>query len=372
MGGRNASTYDTTNDAFYLKYLAARLGAFSNVWWSMANEWNDVQCKSRGINGTHLQSPSPVWDELFGILSAADPWMQCCDHGCNCVNQRQTSIHNGNLLYNHSRSWITHVSLQGLEDRTPAIRAQYKKPVIWVSSAFFFFFCSASSNRRAEQDEVEYEGNISAGWGQLSGLQEADRFWWGASLGVFTGHSETLLHADVQVDDDQPLWWAKGGQLIGQSPRRIAWLRSLQGLLFPSDLGSLTPTQEWFGTNASQPAIPCNPHSKPLEHCPGGTPCPPSGVCPAHAPPVVANMLSGNHESFKFLHFMRNGSWSVPLGPAQSGKAWHMHTLDYWSMSNQTTVIGGPSVTINVTTEATHVGSRGGVNIVLRLETGEA
>jgi hypothetical protein len=46
---------------------------------------------------------------------------------------------------------LTPFSLQGLEDRTPAIRARYAKPVIW--------------------DEVEYEGNISAGWGQLSGLQ---------------------------------------------------------------------------------------------------------------------------------------------------------------------------------------------------------
>ena len=78
-------------------------------------------------------------------------------------------------------------------------------------------------------DEEEYEGNISAGWGQLSGQQMADRFWWGASLGVFTGHSETILRANVKLDDDQPLWWAKGGSLVGQAPRRIAWLRHLQG-----------------------------------------------------------------------------------------------------------------------------------------------
>ena len=31
MGGRNASTYDLTNDAFYLKYLAARLGMNPSV-----------------------------------------------------------------------------------------------------------------------------------------------------------------------------------------------------------------------------------------------------------------------------------------------------------------------------------------------------
>ena len=38
MGGRDGATYDTTNDKFYLKYLAARLSSFRNVWWSMANE----------------------------------------------------------------------------------------------------------------------------------------------------------------------------------------------------------------------------------------------------------------------------------------------------------------------------------------------
>ena len=100
MGGRDPATYNISNDAFYLKYLAARLGAFSNVWWAMANEWSFCNCKSRGINASHLQSPSPVWDALFNVLSDVDPY------------GRQTSIHNGNLLYNHSRPWITHVSLQ--------------------------------------------------------------------------------------------------------------------------------------------------------------------------------------------------------------------------------------------------------------------
>ena len=43
MGGRHPSAdepYNTTHDNFYLKYLAARLSSYSNVWWAMANEWN--------------------------------------------------------------------------------------------------------------------------------------------------------------------------------------------------------------------------------------------------------------------------------------------------------------------------------------------
>ena len=133
-------------------YLAARLSAYSNVWWAMANEWSFCGCKAKGINTSHLQSPSPTWDDLFRTLSAADPY------------NRQMSIHNGNLLYNHSRPWISHVSLQGLEQQTPDIRQRYGKPVVW--------------------DEVRYEGDIPDSWGALSGAEESDRFWWGAALGV--------------------------------------------------------------------------------------------------------------------------------------------------------------------------------------------
>ena len=175
MGGTDKETYDTGHDKFYLRYLVSRLASFSNVWWSMANEWNFCECKSRGTSHDHLQSPSPVWDELFETLYAADPY------------RRQASIHNGALVYNHSRPWISHVSIQGLEEQTPELRARYGKPVIW--------------------DEVRYEGALPCcSWGSLSGEEEADRFWWGASLGVFVGHSETVLRADVKSDDDQPLW----------------------------------------------------------------------------------------------------------------------------------------------------------------------
>ena len=73
---------------------------------------------------------------------------------------------NGQLIYNHSRPWISHVSLQGLEQQTPGLRSEFGKPAIW--------------------DEVQYEGDIPMAWGSLSGQQEADRFWWGASLGGAT------------------------------------------------------------------------------------------------------------------------------------------------------------------------------------------
>ena len=78
-------------------------------------------------------------------------------------------------------------------------------------------------------------------------------------------------------------------------------------------------------------------------------------------------MLSDRDVGFKFLHFMRNGSWTIRLGPPQRGKSWHMHRLDYWAMTQHTALVNGSSVTIEVTTESPHKPT--GVNIVLRLQS---
>lgn len=269
MGGREGKSYNTTNDEFYLRYLAARLASFSNVWWAMANEWSFCACKSYGAKGD--DGPTPVWDRLFEALAAADPY------------GRQTSIHNGNWLYNHSRPWITHVSLQGHEEDTPQLRAKYGKPTVW--------------------DEVRYEGNISSSWGALSGEEEADRFWWGASLGVYVGHSETVLHAGIVDDDAQPLWWAKGGTLVGSSPARIRWFRKLwEANASRPAFGTLSPSVEYFDDGSKSA--------------------------------VVANMLSAVDGRFFALHFLRSGRWTVPLpaGSAQAAGGWEVRSLDYWAM----------------------------------------
>eukprot|EP00040_Diaphanoeca_grandis_P028197 m.162246 g.162246 ORF g.162246 m.162246 type:complete len:571 (-) comp31269_c2_seq3:159-1871(-) len=287
LGGRDPQAYNTTNDKFYLQYLAARMSSFQNVWWSMANEWNNCKCKSRGVNSSAvapLPSPSPVWDDLFETLSASDPYT------------RQMSIHNGQLLYNHSRPWITHVSLQGLEDQTPQIRALYQKPVIW--------------------DEVRYEGNVSDSWGALSGEEETDRFWWGNSLGVHVGHSETILRNDVTVDDEQPLWWAKGGTLHGTSPLHIAYLRTLWGnaTALP-EFGELVPSQSDCGSQAG----------------------------------TVANILSSVDPKlpFHFVHFDRAGLWTLPI--ATDVMKWNVIVVDYWGMTThpESSVSSG-NVTVDV------------------------
>jgi hypothetical protein len=47
------------------------------------------------------------------------------------------------------------------------------------------------------------------------------RFWEGAVRGGYVGHGETYLN------NEEVLWWSKGGKLHGTSPSRIGFLRKI-------------------------------------------------------------------------------------------------------------------------------------------------
>ncbi|MGQ9914748.1 MAG: DUF5060 domain-containing protein [Thermogutta sp.] len=166
-------------DDRYLWYCIARLSAFRNVWWSLANEYDFMKDKK-------LED----WDRFFSILQKEDP------------HQRFRGIHNGRVWYDHTKAWVTHASLQSSDmNGGVRFREQYRKPVIY--------------------DECRYEGNIPQGWGNLSPQEMVQRFWLGTLSGCYVGHGETYQHPqDI-------LWWSKGGVLHGQSPQRIQWLKDL-------------------------------------------------------------------------------------------------------------------------------------------------
>ena len=159
----------------YLRYLIARIAAYCNVWWSMANEY-DVMGKQ-----------NEEWDLYFRTIQTYDPYRHLC------------SIHNGMGWYDHSKPWITHLSIQ-----TPYLqdiqnwREQYNKPVII--------------------DECVYEGNIPNDWGNLTAEEMTNRFWITWCRGGYCTHGETY------IDPENILWWSKGGILHGKSPARIAFL----------------------------------------------------------------------------------------------------------------------------------------------------
>ena len=84
-----------------MRYCIARLSAFRNVWWSLANEYDfmTIDPAASGASGRgnkHWED----WDRFFSILQKEDP------------HQRMRGIHNGTRMYDHTKEWVTHASLQ--------------------------------------------------------------------------------------------------------------------------------------------------------------------------------------------------------------------------------------------------------------------
>jgi hypothetical protein len=185
-------------DGRYLHYVIARLAAYRNVWWSLANEWDFMKEKK--------ESDFVRFGE---IVSHDDPY------------HHLLSIHNGAKLFNHTLPWITHASIQNgsaVEDpgRAELYRDAYRKPIVY--------------------DEAKYEGNIPSRWGQLSAQEMVFRFWNGTIAGTYVGHGETYESAD------QVLWWSKGGVLKGQSPARLAFLKKV---LADAPAEGIEPIDKW-------------------------------------------------------------------------------------------------------------------------------
>ncbi|MBE0540041.1 MAG: DUF5060 domain-containing protein [Verrucomicrobia bacterium] len=172
-------------DDRYLRYCIARLGVFRNVWWSLANEYDFMTQRPAGHRGNKQWED---WDRFFAILQQEDP------------HRRLRGIHNGSKWYDHTKEWVTHASIQ-TSDMNGGVRfhGQYRKPVVY--------------------DECKYEGDIPQGWGNLTVREMVQRFWLGTMSGCYVGHGETYKHPE------DLLWWAKGGVLRGESPKRIQWLK---------------------------------------------------------------------------------------------------------------------------------------------------
>ena len=166
-------------DDRYLRYAVARLSAFRNVWWSVANEYDLVRAKSM-----------TDWDRFFRIVQESDP------------NSRLRSIHYSRVMYDYSRPWCTHASLQTYDFEKSAERlAAWNKPIIY--------------------DEIQYEGNIARRWGNLSPEEMTHRFWRAIVYGVYATHGETY-----KSTDGSPVW-SDAGELRGTSGARITFLRKL-------------------------------------------------------------------------------------------------------------------------------------------------
>jgi hypothetical protein len=194
---------DHAGDLRYLQYCVARFAAYRNVWWSLANEY-DLMAKN-----TPGKAGDDTWDTLCQTVASADPY------------HHLTSIHFSQRIYSgNSKPWITHISIQNgsaTEDfgRALLYRDPYYKPIVF--------------------DEMNYEGNGAARWGQLTGQQMTDQFWHTYIDGTYAGHGDVLTG-----------WSGGGGALKGESPPRLAFLKKIMDEGPPT---GIDPVDKWRDTH---------------------------------------------------------------------------------------------------------------------------
>lgn len=171
-------------DKRYLRYVIARLSAYSNVWWSLANEYD--------LFRTGYKKKISAWKKLISFIRNKDPYGHL------------TSIHQYTKMYDHSDPNLTHCSIQRTElyltaEYADTWREKYKKPVVI--------------------DECVYEGDLNTNWGGITGQELVRRFWEAAARGTYMGHGETF--------EGENIWWSHGGTLKGESQKRIKFMREI-------------------------------------------------------------------------------------------------------------------------------------------------
>jgi hypothetical protein len=171
-------------DDFYLRYAIARLSAFRNVWWSIANEYDLVKAKTMSD-----------WDRFFRIVQAEDPYGHL------------RSIHHSRVIYDHSKPWCTHASLQSYDfEKSAERRDAWNKPIIY--------------------DEIQYEGDVERRWGNLSAEEMTRRFWLATVRGTYASHGEVFVSAEDGPYAHESSW-SDAGRLRGDSAPRIAFLHEV-------------------------------------------------------------------------------------------------------------------------------------------------
>ena len=198
-------------DRRYLRYIIARLSAYSNVWWSLANEYDFIR--------TGYKCKYSAWKKLIRFVREQDPYGHL------------TSIHQMEKMYDHRDPNITHCSIQRTEmfltaEYADTWREKFGKPVVI--------------------DECVYEGNLNAWWGGITAQELVRRFWEAAARGGYLGHGETYTGENI--------WWSHGGMLKGESPERIRFLRSIMAncpnICFSSESGINNIARSIAGTDA--------------------------------------------------------------------------------------------------------------------------
>ncbi len=163
----------------YLDYTVARLSVNPNIWWSLANEYDNL--KNFDITW---------WEKFAKFIEEKD------------IKHHLLSNHNCLVYWDFDNPQTTHCCIQDANVQlVPEYQKRYQKPVVF--------------------DECCYEGDVPYTWGNISGFELVHRFWTAVVYGGYASHGETFWN------EQEDLWWSKGGVLKGESPERIAFLREL-------------------------------------------------------------------------------------------------------------------------------------------------
>ena len=195
-------------DLRYLSYIVARYGAYRNIWWSMANEYDYMEAKT-------LED----WDDYIHCVATQDPY------------HHLLSIHQGDAFFNNFNPYITHSCIQ-LGTLKHAVNVGFG---VYKTHRDIF-------GKPVVLDEVGYEGDLMQRWGRNTAQELVDKYWMATVSGVYMGHGETY------EDPNDIIWWAKGGVLKGESPARIAFLKEI---IEDSGLNGLNPIDKWWILNGA-------------------------------------------------------------------------------------------------------------------------
>lgn len=191
----------TADDLFYIRYMAARLSAFRNVWWCMANEY-DLLLTPIAENDHTVKSISNLkdWDRLGKELRRADPY------------GHPRSIHNFTVGAVPDFDWLTHTAFQNGNTYAAVLelKAKYQRPVI--------------------ADEYGYEGNITGSeWGDRTPEEELERHIRAVMAGGYASQGESY----IVNGNNRDIFWAYGGEMVSDSAPRLRYFREImEGLPF--------------------------------------------------------------------------------------------------------------------------------------------
>ncbi len=174
----------------FLQYFVARVSAFRNVWWCLANEY-DLVVDPESFKVSSIRNRRN-WDLLGNYVRGKDPY----DH--------LRSIHNCFALY-PDRAWITHIGYQhpNTYSLLMDLKREYGKPIV--------------------NDEYQYEGNLPSDWGNSSPETVVLSHWLSVMAGGYATHGECYKIGGNKRD----IFWTYGGKITGESPARLRFLREV-------------------------------------------------------------------------------------------------------------------------------------------------